>query len=229
MRKKVKFRFSDISSRRHRKMNGPIICIGRQYGSGGREIGEKLAKKFGIVCYDKLLIQKAAKEAGLAQSIVSEEDEKPFGLCELISGNPFADSISLSEAFYSQKETVFEAEAKTILELAKKGPCVIIGRCASSILREAGYPVLSVFIYADDDARAKRIAARNGIDEKAAAHEAKKRDRMRKAYFDFYADTPWGDARSYDLMISSSRFGIDSTVDLLAKTAREMSEKGTEK
>lgn len=198
-------------------MKGTVVCIGRQYGSGGREIGQKLAQRLGVTCYDKLLIQRAAREAGLTEAIVAEEDERPIGLGAMVSGNPFADSASLGKAFYSEEERVFAAESKAIEEIAAKGSCVIIGRCASSILRDAGYSVLSVFIYADDDDRARRIAQRNGLSEKAAMRKAEKIDRMRKRYFDFYSDTPWGEPASYDLMVSSSRYGIDGTADVIAK------------
>lgn len=202
-------------------MKGTIICIGRQYGSGGREIGEKLAKNLGVVCYDKLLIRQAAKDSGLSADIIENDEERPIGLCEVVSGNPFADSALLGATFYSEKQRVFEAESKAISEIAEKGPCIIIGRCASSILRGAGYDVLSVFVYADTDDRAKRIAERNGIGIKEAIHKAEKVDRMRKKYFDFYSDTPWGEHASYDLMISSSRYGIDGTADVIGKAVAD--------
>lgn len=202
-------------------MKGTIICIGRQYGSGGREIGEKLAKNLGVVCYDKLLIRQAAKDSGLSTDIIENDEERPIGLCEVVSGNPFADSALLGATFYSEKQRVFEAESKAISEIAEKGPCIIIGRCASSILRGAGYDVLSVFVYADMDDRAKRIAERNGIGIKEAIRKAEKVDRMRKKYFDFYSDTPWGEHASYDLMISSSRYGIDGTADVIGKAVAD--------
>lgn len=200
-------------------MKKMVICIGRQYGSGGREIGEKLAERLGVTCYDKLLISKTARETGLSAETVEAEEEKPIGFCETISGNPFADTAAMSEAFYSEKQRVFEAERKTILEIADEGPCVIVGRCASSVLRAAGYEVLSVFVYADMDDRAKRIAERNGIGTKEAIRKAEKTDRLRKKYFDFYSDTPWGEPESYDLMISSSRYGIDGAADVIAEAA----------
>ena len=102
-------------------MERTIICISRQYGSGGREIGEAVAKKLGIPCYDKCLIQKAAQEAGLSETTVAEYDEKgeDFGIA--VSGNPFADTAALGEAFYSEEARVFEAERRAILELAEKG------------------------------------------------------------------------------------------------------------
>lgn len=202
-------------------MKSTIICIGRQYGSGGREIGERLAGQLGVVCYDKLLIQQAAKDTGLSAGTVEADEEKPIGLCETVSGNPFADSAVLGMTFYSENQRVFEAESRAILEIAAKGPCVIIGRCASAVLRGAGFDVLSVFVYADTDDRAERIAERNKIGTKEALRRAEKVDRMRKKYFDFYSDTPWGDPASYDLMISSSRYGINGTADVIAKAITE--------
>jgi len=202
-------------------MKDTIICIGRQYGSGGREVGEKLAERLGVVCYDKLLIRRTAKETGLSVNVVEADEEKPIGLGEAVSGNPFADNAVLGLTFYSEKQRIFEAESKTITEIAKKGSCVIIGRCASSILRAAGYDVLSVFVYADMDDRAKRIAARNNIGIKEAIRKAEKIDRMRKKYFDFYSDTPWGEPASYDLMISSGRYGIEGTAEVIAKAVAD--------
>lgn len=200
-------------------MKNTIICIGREYGSGGREIGETLAKNLGITCYDKLLIKEAAKAGGLAEEIVAADDEKPIGLCSVVSGNPFADSAALGEEFYSERQRVFEAEEKAITEIASRGPCVIIGRCASAILRTEGFDVFSVFVYAEFAERIKRVALRNGITEKAAARKVEKIDRMRKRYFDFYSDTEWGEPSSYDLMISSDRYGIYGSAELIAKAA----------
>ena len=205
-------------------MKHTIICIGRQYGSGGREVGAAVAERLGLPLYDKLLIQQAAKESGLTEETVASEEERPIGLSEMVTGNPFADTVSLSEAFYSENQRVFEAESAVIRELAAKGSCVIIGRCASAVLREADCNVISVFVYADMDDRAARIARRCGISPKAAARKAVKVDRLRKKYFDFYSDTPWGEASSYDLMISSGRYGIAGTAEVIAKAVRaEMS------
>ena len=111
---------------------------------------------------------------------------------------------------------------RQILELAEKGDCVIIGRCASAILRAAGYRPLSVFIYADSADRAKRIAARNNLDEKRALHKAQKVDRMRKHHFDFYADTLWGEPESYDLMLSSSEYGVSGAASVIASAKEAM-------
>ena len=190
-------------------MEKQLICISRQYGSGGREIGEAVAKKLGLPCYDKCLITQAAQKSGLPEGSVAEYDERGENLGFAISGNPFADSAALAETFYSDQARVFDAERRVILELAAQGGCVIIGRCASAILRGAGEHPLSVFIYADPADRTRRIAART-----------QKIDRMRKHHFDFYADTLWGEPASYDLMLSSSEYGITGAAEVIAAAAR---------
>ena len=200
-------------------MEQTILCISRQYGSGGREIGEAVAKRLGIACYDKYLIQKAAQESGLSEQSVAKYDETGSGFVVVASGDPLADSAAAGEAFYSEEAQVFDAERRVILALAEQGSCVIIGRCASAILRSAGYRPLSVFLYADADDRAKRIAARSGLDEKQARRRAQKIDRLRKHHFDFYADTLWGEPESYDLMLSSSEYGIDGAAAVIAAAA----------
>ena len=199
-----------------------IICIGRQYGSGGREIGETLAKKLGVPCYDKLLLQRAAQDAHLAPEEIAAREERPLGLSDLVSGNVFADSAALTTAFYSERSVVYDAERRAILEAADVGDCVIIGRCASAILRESGHRVLSCFLYADMDDRLKRVEARTGLSPKEAARRIAKVDRLRRHYFDFYADTPWGEPASYDLMLSSSRYGIDGAAELILGALRAL-------
>ena len=200
-------------------MKGLVICIGRQYGSGGREIGEKLAERLGITCYDKLLLKQAAQKSGVSEKEFERLDEQPVGAGQFLSGNVFADSASIGSTFYSESQIIYDAEQETILKVAEQGPCVIIGRCASSILR-GNKNVLSVFIYADEDDRIARIAARNHLDEHEARARMRKMDRMRRRYFDFYADTQWGEPESYDLMLSSSAYGVVGCVDLLAESMK---------
>ena len=202
-------------------MRDTIICIGRQYGSGGREVGQKLAQELGVPYYDKLLLQQAAQRQGIALHAVEQHDEKPVGLSSMGAGNLFADQAALTTAFYSQEQRVYEAQRQTILDLAGQGSCVIIGRCAASVLRSAGANCLSVFIYGDEDDKLERIARRNGIDRKAAARRRQKMDRMRRRYVDFYSDTPWGDPSSYDLMISTSHCGIQGAVQLIQKALEQ--------
>ncbi|MFR8977254.1 MAG: AAA family ATPase [Christensenellales bacterium] len=198
-------------------MNDMIICIGRQYGSGGREVGEKLAKRLGVTCYDKLLLKQAAKEGGVCSARLS-------GRTAPVSASASFPATCLRTASiggaFIPRALVYDAEKKAILDVAAKGGCVIIGRCASSILRDRKN-VLSVFIYADEADRVARIARRNGLDEREARARMRKMDRMRKRYFDFYADTQWGDPESYDVMLSSSHYGVDGCVDLLCESLQK--------
>lgn len=196
-----------------------IICIGREYGSGGREVGETLARQLGVPCYDKLLIKKAALDSGISEEFLAKADESPINSIQFLSGNPYADITGIGNTFYSESQRAYEAERHVIEELAAQGPCVIIGRCASSILpREKR---LSVFCYADEEDRVRRVMARNHLDEKTALHRIKHMDRMRKQFFDFYSDTMWGHPSSYDLMLSTSRFSIDNCVQLVINAIRE--------
>ena len=160
-----------------------IICIGRQYGSGGREVGEKLARKLGIPCYDKLLIKKAALESGLSTDFISKTEESPINSIQFLSGNPYADIASIDNTFYSESQVTFNAEKEVIEKIAKQGPCVIIGRCAASMIPKENR--LSVFIY---------------------------------------SETEWGQSESYDMMLSSSKLGIDGCVDVIIDGLRGMGE-----
>ena len=193
-----------------------IICIGREYGSGGREIGERLSEALKIPCYDKLLIKKAALESGLSEDFISETEESPIKSIQFLSGNPYADIAGIGNTFYSDGQMAYNAEAAVIRQLSDQGPCVIIGRCASSILPKESR--LSVFIYADEDDKIKRVMERNQIGEKEAIHRIKHINRMRRQFFDFYSDTAWGHPASYDMMLSSSSFGIDGCVKLIMET-----------
>lgn len=194
-------------------MNSKIICIGREYGSGGREIGQKLAEALGVTCYDKLLIKKAAQLSGMSESFISSEDESPLSTAGLMSGNAFADSVSMGQAFYSGSQMAYAAEKKAIEDIASNGSCVIVGRCASSILRQSG--ALSVFIYAGADDKVRRVMQRNDLGEKESRMRIRRVDRLRRHYFDFYADTGWGERESYDLMLSSSALGMEGCVEAI--------------
>lgn len=185
-----------------------VICIGRQYGSGGR-----LAQKLGINCYDKLLIKKAAEISGLNEEYIGREEEKPVNPLWYLSGNTFADIVGIGAAFYSDSAVIYSAEKAAIEQIAQKESCVIIGRSASEILRNKGS--FSIFIYVDGHDRIDRVSARNGIDEKEASERICKIDKMRQRYFDAYSETGWGKAESYDMLLSSSRFGVESCTDLI--------------
>lgn len=199
-----------------------IICIGRQYGSGGREIGEKLSEMLGIPCYDKLLIKKASLESGLSEDFISKKEESPINSIQFLSGNPYADIAGIGNTFYSESQMAYDTEEAVIRKIAEKGTCVIIGRCASAIIPKEKR--ISVFIYADSEDKVKRVTERNQINEKEAANRIRHINRMRKQFFDFYSDTAWGNPESYDMMLSSSKFGINGCAKIIADTIRKMEE-----
>ena len=143
------------------------ICIGRQYGSGGREIGELVARKLGVTCYDKLLIQEAAKKSGMDTQFLATHEETMKDMLLPISGNPFADTADMSGLFYFAGDHAYNAEKQAITEIAQRESSVMIGRCASSILASQGN-VLSVFLYGNEGDCIDRIAARNGLNKKEA-------------------------------------------------------------
>lgn len=200
-------------------MKKMIICVGRQYGSGGREIGEKLARELEIPCYDKLLIKKAALESGLSEEFLKKAEESPINSIQFLSGNPYVDMAGIANTFYSESQIAYNAEKEVIGKVAKQGPCVIIGRCASSIIPKENR--LSVFIYADEEDKVKRVMERNSLNEREAAHRIRHMDRMRKQFFGFYSDTAWGQPESYDMMLSSSKLGIDGCVRMIMESLKE--------
>lgn len=192
------------------------VCIGRQYGSGGREVGALVAKKLGVVCYDKLLIQEAAKKSGLDEKLLEREDERLTGIILPFSGNTFADEADMAGVFYSAGENAYSAEKQTILSIADRESSVMIGRCASSILSDRKN-MLSVFLYADEADGVARIARRNGLTERQARERMEKVNRMRRRYFNFYSMTEWGKPESYDAMLCTSTLGLEGCAEVIVQ------------
>ena len=195
-------------------MGNFAICIGREYGSGGREVGETLAHELNIPCYDKLLIKQELAKDGVSGGVSDQLDEKlPTAI---LSGNAFADTAAIMQNFYFADGQAAYAVQRTLKRLVAEQSCVIIGRCASVFL--AGLPLLSVFIYADDGDCLRRIAERNHISEEEARKRFKQINRLRRQYVDFHSDTGWGKPESYDLMLSSSALGIEGCVELIKES-----------
>ncbi len=192
-----------------------VITIGRQFGSGGRAIGKLVAEKLGIPFYDKEIIKKMAQESGLSHEILDDYDEKPT--------NSFLYSLSLGAYTYGNSVTgipempmsdkIFVIQSDVIKKLAKEGPCVIVGRCAESILQDNA-DFLSVFIHADFDARIKRVAEYDGISHDVAAEKIRKTDKKRASYHNYYSELKWGAATSYDLCINS-KIGIETAANII--------------
>ena len=193
-----------------------LITIGREFGSGGKEIGEKLAQYYNITCYDKELLSVAAKESGLCQEIFHTHDEKPTNsfLYSLVmdtyalgyTTNPYMDM--------PLDQKIFLAQFDAIKKIAKEGPCVIVGRCADYALDDYAN-CLSIFIHAPLEKRVERICSKQDISPQAARDFIQKSDKKRASYYNFYSNKKWGVASSYHLSIDSSVLGIDKTVELI--------------
>ena len=201
-----------------------VITVGRQYGSGGREIGTMLAEKLGIAYYDDLLLREAARESGLCEELFRSFDERPKSFLYSIAMDPYSFSMNHVTPKGSIEQQIYLATYDTIKKLAEKGSCVLIGRCADYALKDRD-DVINIFITAPLENRIMRVAQRNGISEDEARERIKKTDRSRASYYNYYSSKDWGDAKSYDLCIDSSLLGIEGTVELLAKLVTIKNEK----
>ena len=192
-----------------------IITVGRQFGSGGREIGELVAQHFGIKCYDKELLSRAAKESGFCEEMIQNHDERPTNsfLYNLVMDTYSFGYNASSFVDMPISHKVFLAQFDTIKKIADEGPCVIVGRCADYALSDYDN-VLNLFIYADEDAKIRRIKER--FEDVKTDDQAKdmmnKKDKQRQSYYNYYSSKKWGRADSYDLCINSSKLGIEGTV-----------------
>lgn len=191
-------------------MDKKIITIGRQYGSGGREIGEKLAKMLGIAYYDTLHLEKSAKNSGLSSAIVERYDEQLKDKWLQMSGGGWSSDPNHIPVPVRAALSQFEI----ISDIGEKESAVIVGRCADYVLRNQKN-VLSVFIHADIEKRVERVAARNNISETEARKLIRNTDKHRAAYYEMYTDKEWGSPNSYHLCVDSGAFGLGGTAELL--------------
>ena len=187
-----------------------VITIGRQFGSGGREIGRELARQMGIAYYDRELMQEAARESGIDPQYFEQADEAaPTNLRHALLGWP-----AFSYGGGLCNENIFKLQADVIRHIADKQSCVIVGRCADYILRE--HPrCFTVFIHADMADRIARIQRHESLSDKEAAEKAVKVDKKRAGYYNFYSDKEWGSTAAYDLSINSSVLGATETASLI--------------
>ena len=197
-----------------------IITISRQYASGGKEIGQKVAEKLGIPFYDKELITLAAKESGFSQEAFEKADERATSslLYSLLMGSYAFGNNAAAPGVLPINDQLFLIQSDLIKKAANEGPCVIVGRCANYVLHEKKN-CLNVFIHADKAARVQRAVQKYNIPENKAAETLTKKDKQRAAYFNFYANKRWDDLDNYDLVLNSSTLGIDNTVDLIVSAA----------
>ncbi len=193
-----------------------IITISRAFGSGGSEIAGKLAQKLGVRYYDKDLLKRAAEESGMCHEIFENHDEKPTSsfLYNLVMDTY---SFSYGSSPYVEmpiSHKVFLAQFDTIKNIAKEGPCIIVGRCADYALADLTN-VINIFIHSTLEARADRISAKYGLTLDKAKEMIQKKDKQRANYHNFYSTKKWGKASSYDLCVDSHRLGIENTVSFI--------------
>ncbi len=197
-------------------MNKTIITIGRQFGSGGRYIGKKIAEELGIPFYDKELIEIAAKENGMSPEVFTNIDETASSsfLYSLAMGvNTFGSRVStLSEMPLTDK--LFIAETNTIKKIAHKESCVIVGRCADYILAEDP-DAIHVFIHGKFEDRMTRAINEYGVPAEKAEAVVHKTDKKRAAYYEFYTSQKWSKVTNYTLCLDSSVLGLDYCVKLI--------------
>ncbi|MDE6445381.1 MAG: cytidylate kinase-like family protein [Alistipes sp.] len=200
-----------------------VINIGRQIGSGGKSVGEALARHLGVQLYDKELINLAAKESGLCPEVFEQADEKESHnrLATLLGylRAPFAGSDSSTSNILSS-DALFKIQSDVIRRIAERESAVFVGRCADYILRD--HPQrLSVFITASDSDRIDRIRSRTGCSEAEARQTMMRGDARRADYYNYYSLRTWGAAASYDLCVSTSVLGIEAAARLILRFAAQ--------
>ena len=189
-------------------MKNRIVTISREFGSGGRTIGKKVAQRLGIPCYDADLIQRLAVDSGFAEEYVKQISEcMPGGYLESLFSNRTLGPTN--------EDILWDSQNKVILQIAEKGPCVIVGRCADYILRDKA-DCLNVFIHADPSFRAERIVKEYGEREQSAEQRLRDKDKRRAAYHRFYTDMKWGDAHNYHITLNSGVLGIERCAEIIS-------------
>ena len=193
--------------------------IGRQFGSGGRQIGRAISDALGIDYYDKNLMTEAARHAGLNPALFEQKDEKaPSFFSGLLSYNMGYSAYNLLGSTSSiTDDALYRAQTEVIRSLAEKGPCVIVGRSADYALRDRD-DVVNIFIHAPIEERIKRIMERGDASTPEQARQlAEKTNKLRASYYNFYTDKRWGKAESYDLTLDSSLMSTEDIVELIKK------------
>lgn len=193
-------------------MKNRIITISREFGSGGRTIGKKVAEKLNIPCYDAELIQKIAEESGFDKDYIKENSE-------YISGGLLSGVFASRNWGATNQDKIWLIQYNIITELSEKSSCVIVGRCADAILRDK-MECMRVFVYASMEYRAKRIVEVYGERESSPEQRLRDKDKRRAAYYQFYTDMKWGYAPNYHICLDSSKWGLEKCVDIISELYR---------
>ncbi|MCD7742305.1 MAG: cytidylate kinase-like family protein [Ruminococcus sp.] len=192
-----------------------VITIGREFGSGGREIGRIIAEKYGVPFYDRKLLEESSKNSGICEDLFVKHDENCSNsfLYSLVMGTYPLSGNGKINAEMPLNHQIFLAQFETIKKLAQE-PCVIVGRCADYVLQDQ-CNLVSIFITGDMKHKKQRITERYDIEKDKAEDFIKKTDKRRANYYEYYADKKWGAANNYDLVVNSSSVGIDGAVKII--------------
>mgnify|MGYP000961626969 CR=1 FL=1 len=197
-----------------------IINVGRQTGSGGREIAKWLADEFGCTFYDKELLNLAAKESGFSEKFFEQNDEQKGFLKSLFHVHvPLMGENNFYKNNFSQ-DSLYQFQSDAIRKAAAEGRCVFVGRTADYVLRDFKNTV-SVFITADIDQRVQRVCKRHNFDRATARKYIRSREENRASYYNYYTGKTWGHSESYDLCINSSTLGLKETELFIAQFIRK--------
>lgn len=202
-------------------MRKQIITVSREFGSGGRSVGHRVAELLNVPYYDKELVKQVAVETGFDEKFIEHEGEYASPWQSLLS-YAFAGNGSRQHMNgLSTADFLWVMQCRVIMDLAEKGPCVIVGRCADYILRDRP-GLVRIFITADLDARIARVSKRDGLDPKAAEEKIRRMDKTRASYYSFHTDRKWGAAECFDMCLSSSFLGVDKAAELILKLCEGM-------
>lgn len=200
-----------------------IITIGRQYGSGGNEVGRKLAAELGVDFYDKNILRMNSDESGIKESYFHLADEKAGNrlLYRIISGlTPDIGKPSFGSDLIST-DNLFRFQSEVIRKLAEAESCVIVGRCADYVLEDMdGIELIRVFIYADVDARIRRVTEKELYAPEDVKKNVKRIDKERRNYYRYYTGRGWADPENYDLLINTATTGIKGSIRLIEEYVR---------
>lgn len=196
-----------------------IICIGRQLGSGGHDIGRMLALDFQAKYYDRELLNLAAKESGLSEKFLAQNDERKGFFKSLLNIQATHISSSSYKPNFSQ-ESLFQFQSDAMMKAADEGSCVFVGRCAEYILRNKPN-LVSIFITAPLDFRIHQVMNKEGISRVAAQKKIEQGESQRSTYYNYYTGKKWGHATSYDLCVDSSVLGLPATEKFIAEFIRK--------
>ncbi|MBQ2968155.1 MAG: cytidylate kinase-like family protein [Clostridia bacterium] len=199
-----------------------VITISRQFGTGGIEIGKKLAEMLGYDYYDKEIIEMASEKSGISEEMFerAEKEHNSF-LYSLATANYAGYTTSIFNADISNSDNLFVIQSNVIREVAKKGNCVIVGRCGNQVLAEEPH-VLKVYLHADKEYRINRVMSNLNIGRKEAETLVKKTDKKRASYYNFFTSGTWGSASEYDVCLNASVVGLDGTADVIRVLAEKL-------